>query len=143
MADKESIRPVYSELQGYLSQEETDGTWTWEQVNQTIDELNKVTDEDYSRFKIVSNTRTLWTGNGYSYYLGFDIMLFCRKLKSLISILHDEYFSDEAHPFSPTPTTIVGEQQVQSQPFLFQILLEGAIDCIERAWNRLRQCRSR
>jgi len=60
MAEKEDIRPIYSELQGYLSQAPngkielityTKGKGLWEQVNETIDELSKITGNDYSRFK--------------------------------------------------------------------------------------------
>ena len=57
--DKEKIRPIYSELQGYLSQtplpDKSDiihDASVWKQYNESIDELNEVTTKDYSRFRI-------------------------------------------------------------------------------------------
>ena len=59
--DKKRIRPLYNELQGYLSQaplatKATDWFPTnsqWEFVNHAIDRLNAITGKDYNHFKII------------------------------------------------------------------------------------------
>ena len=53
--DRGKIRPIYSELQGYLSQMPTVSTSRakelWLQPNKAIDELTEISGKDYSRFK--------------------------------------------------------------------------------------------
>lgn len=119
---KEEIKPIYSELRGYLSQAPAlkDLHWTcesslWDQYNQVIDELNNVSGKDYNRFKIKPRT----TGGNR----GVGILSYRNKLGGLIARLHSEYFSDEPEPFSLSniPSTVISQTQQQSQS---QILLE-------------------
>jgi len=131
MATKEEIRPFYyAELQGYLSQapgnkisvlNEALGKGLWEQVNQTINELNQMTGEDYNRFKIVPETEQDLDGE---YYSVVPVVLYRSKINGLISRLHGKYFSDEIPPFSGTPTAVFSQSQEQTQTFQVQLLLE-------------------
>jgi len=121
MASKQEIRPIYSELQGYLAQAPKTEKFTfygneWEQYNNTIDELNKLTDKDYNRFKLEPLHGSL----------GSFVRLetYCQKLGGLIARLHAEYFSDEVAPFAEMPSTIITQSQEQTQSFQIQMLLE-------------------
>jgi len=112
MASKEDIRPTYAELQGYLSQapsEEKSGPIRdanlWNQVNETIDELNRISGEDYDRFKI---TPQRYEHNRIPY---LDKDTYRSKLGGLISRLHGIYFSDEVAPFSGIPSTVIIKSQ--------------------------------
>jgi len=56
---KEKVRPIYEELQGYLSQAPTikDVSYLrdaplWQQFNRCFDELTSLTKNDLSRFKL-------------------------------------------------------------------------------------------
>jgi hypothetical protein len=125
MESKEAVRPIYSELQGYLAQapkkEKAYGTYDssfWEQCNQAITELNKVTGKDYSRFMLYPRT----SGSSGSPYLDFDN--YHQKLGGIIARLHGEYFSDETPPFADMPTTIITQSQNQNQSLQVQLLLE-------------------
>ncbi len=122
---KDQVRPIYSELQGYLSQAPSfkDQPWTteqsiWNQYNGTVDELNKVFDQEhkYDRFKIIPSRR----GD----FISIDMADYRNKLGGLISRLHAEYFSDEPAPFSGMPSTIITQHQVQNQSTYVQILLD-------------------
>lgn len=121
MVDKEKIRTSYSELQGLLSQappvKDKNGVYrsvsneVLDHLHHVIDELNSVSKEDYSRFKMRTGG---WT----------DYLLYRTKLSGLISRLHGEYFSDEPAPFSGMPSTVISQTQQQSQSFQIQMLLE-------------------
>jgi hypothetical protein len=117
---KEKIRPIYSELQGYLSQAPSGKTSSihheecWNLYNQTLDELQKATNRDYKKFHI-----SPVKGMGEIDFI--DVGVYRQKLGGLISRLHGEYFSDEIPPFSGMPSTVItqNQQQVQSvQMFL-------------------------
>jgi len=121
---KEKIRPVYQELQGYLSQtpipqapyESIGDESIWNQLNQSIDELNEVTGKDYSKFKVYASKGM--TGES------INIAAYRSKLGGLIDRLHAEYFVDEPKPFSSTPTTIISQGQFQEQSTQVFMLLE-------------------
>jgi len=122
MMDKEKIRPLYSELQGYLSQAPaikatTDLIYdsaTWEQVNSAVDELNSITQKDYGRFKI----------NPESGDDAVRVSTHRTKLGGIISRLHAEYFASEPAPFSGMPSTIINQNQSQQQITQIAFLLE-------------------
>lgn len=125
MTKKEDIKPIYAELQGYLSQAPSNDKANdlydvnlWEQANQAIDELSRVSAKDYNRFKITSQR----TPRSRIPFVNKDT--YRTKLGGLISRLHAEYFSDEADPFSETPTTVMSQIQQQSQSIHVQMLLE-------------------
>lgn len=122
MENKEigKIKPLYGELIGYLSQAPTlkeagylRDSSLWEQIHTCIDQLNNLTGQDYSRFKMTIKPSDL---GGY-----VENMEYRSKLNGLIMNLHAQYFSDESAPFSGGPTTIF--QQSQQQTAQNQIIL--------------------
>lgn len=125
MSEKEKIRPVYSELQGYLSQASKEKTTydvtydssIWNQFNAAIGELNNISGNNYDRFMIHPKVG----GAGEPFV---QISTYRSKLGGLISRLHGEFFSDETAPFSGMPTTIISQSQQQTQSFQIQMLLE-------------------
>jgi len=122
---KEKIRPIYEELQGYLSQtplpkepyDSSDDSSLWEQYNQAIEELNNISGKNYDRFRITP----LSGGDGYTF---IRLLVYRNKLGGLISRLYGEYFSGEPAPFSGKPGTVITQTQQQSQSFQIQMLLE-------------------
>jgi len=116
--DKSTIRPYYSEFQGYLSQAPTaldssdiiSDESLWNQYNKAVDLLSTKTAIDYSRFKIETSERFI------------RISTYRQRLGGLISRLHAEYFSDEPAPFSGMPSTII--TQTQQQSISVQMLLD-------------------
>lgn len=122
MADKQAIRPIYSELQGYLAQapDPKSGSISdeafWSQYNDSIQQLNSLTGKNYDRFQIIPL-------NGQ---LGPFIVkdTYRQKLGGLIAHLHGEYFSDEPAPFAEMPSTIITQSQNQNQAVHIQLLLE-------------------
>ncbi len=126
---KDKIRPIYSELQGYLSQapEATSGlekiyddTSLVDQFNFSIQELEQISQKDYSRYKERIQT-TPWNSSSRRY---FDLLSYRSKLGGLISRLYGEYFSDESAPFSGMPSTVINQHQSQNQTTYVQILLD-------------------
>lgn len=121
---KEKIRPIYSQLQGFLSQAPTikelpfvtDPSF-WTQYNQAIEELNQISGVNYDRFLI--NPKQ--TPRGIQ---KIEMTEYRSKLGGLISRLHAEYFSDELAPFSGMPSTVITQSQQQAQSVQIEILLE-------------------
>lgn len=126
---REKVRPLYSELQGYLHQAPDpeknkvayrghgEGSNLSEQLNNTIDELNTVTSQDFSRFKV---NPVRWGDSGTAIHLDE----YRTKLSGLISRLHGEFFFDQTPPFGGTPSTVINQSQSQVQSMSVQILLE-------------------
>ncbi|MEX0931219.1 MAG: hypothetical protein WDZ88_00550 [Candidatus Paceibacterota bacterium] len=130
--EKKKIRPVYSELQGYLNQapgvgehgsSTTRDETLWKQLNSTIDELNVVSDLNFDKFKVTG------IKNGQSYYY-INVSEYRTKLGGLITRLHGTYFSDEPAPFygMPSTTITVSNQQEQSQHQTMLVELHSVID---------------
>jgi hypothetical protein len=119
---KNKIRPLYSELQGYLSQapdgsdpnKSTNDESLWQQFNITVDELSSVTNQDFGKFKI---NPLVGSYNSFIF-----ISTYRQKVGGLISRLHGEYFFDEPAPFSGMPSTII--TQTQHQAVSIQMLLD-------------------
>ncbi|MCP4261932.1 MAG: hypothetical protein GY774_31185 [Planctomycetes bacterium] len=96
MTEKEKIRPIYSQLQVFLSRspkvkytdEYIHNSTLWEQYNSTIDKLNNFSGRHYEYFKVHPIT-----AGGMKY---MKLAKYRRKLLGLISELHVEFFSDEA-----------------------------------------------
>jgi len=126
--EKEKIRPLYSELQGYLSQAPIDKTpnetvWDkslWEQYNDSIKLLSETSNDDHSRFLIKPEIGDL----GPFIY----ISSYRQKLGGLISNLHGKYFSDEQAPFSGMPSTIISQSQQQDQSVQMYLNIQSKID---------------
>lgn len=124
MSNKLPIKPIYTELQGYLSQAPAVDKVSylrdpsiWEQLNNTIDELNKVSGQDYNKFKI-TNIRN---DSGEPYIENLD---YRSKLNGLIMRLYGEYFDNETSPFSGTPSTVVNQSQSQSQTAQIALIMD-------------------
>ncbi len=119
------LKPIYKELQGYLSQtpfpkdpnDFTSEKSVWEQYNQTIEFLSNTTGANFSRFKVEPE------GDEYP---TLNITGYRQKLGGLISYLHAKYFNEEREPFSGTPSTVITQhqQQNQSQTIYIQLLLD-------------------
>lgn len=97
---KDKIKPIYFELQGYLSQapEREKGLifeeQLWIQHNKTIDELESISSKDYSRYRIVPEVID-WNGAKKG---RITPQAYRTVLGGLISRLHGEYFPDETSP---------------------------------------------
>jgi len=123
---KEKIRPIYNELQGYLSQApDKDKGYifqkeVWEQVITTIDELNEISESNFDKFKPLPKSIS-WNGTMKQVIDSDNLRL---KLNGLINRLYGQYFSDEISPFSGAPGTNIQMNQQQNQITQVQILLE-------------------
>lgn len=99
---KDKIRPIYFELQGYLSQapEREKGLifeeQVWIQHNQSIDELEQITSKKYDRYRIKPARINL---NGVM-RIQITVQAYRTVLGGLISRLHGEYFPDEISPLT-------------------------------------------
>jgi len=128
--DKEKIRSMYSELQGYLSQtlvpekgyEVIDDNGFTDNLNAIIEELNELTGNDYNRNKLIKKSRQ--TLSGSVYYV--NVVEYRNKIGGLISRLHSEFFKDEPPPFSGMPNTSINvtQDQRQSQSVAVEIAFE-------------------
>ena len=98
---KEIVKPIYFELQGYLSQapEREKGyifeEQVWIQHNKTIDELEKNTGKEYTRYRINPTDSEAFGGVTRKQ---ITVQAYRTVLGGLISRLHGEYFPDESSP---------------------------------------------
>lgn len=120
---QKNIRSIYSELQGYLAQAPSldkaaylRDSSLWEQLNSCIDELQTLTKENYSKFKLSPQP-----DDDSQYVLNTE---YRSKLNGLIMRLHGKYFANEQTPFSGSPSTVVSQTQAQIQSAQVSILLE-------------------
>ena len=115
LMNKEEIRPMYSEFQGYLFQtpkpkdvsEIFSDDAIWKQYNEAVKELEKISNENYKRFYIKPDRES-----------NYDIVRVASLrsiLGGLISRLHSKYFSDEQAPFDGMPSTVITQTQTQNQ----------------------------
>jgi len=127
---KEEVRPLYNELQGYLSQAPSETSREtelfeesiWGQFHTTISELNTLTGKNYDKFRVKP------LEGGRSQFV--RVSEYRTKLGGLISRLYGEYFGDEPAPFSGMPSTIVTQYQHQSQNVQILLEIQGSIDKI-------------
>lgn len=121
MADKEAIGPIYAELQGYLAQapkaSRTNEETVWLDVNGLLQELNKLTGKNYTKFHLYPITSEHDEPHLY-------LSTYRRKLGGLIARLHREYFLDESTPFASMPSMVIQQNQHQNQSVEIQFLLE-------------------
>ena len=87
----------------------------WNQYNDTIDNLNHITGENFDRFKIFPNDDE---------FPVINLTAYRQKIGGIISQLHAKYFFDEPAPFSGTPKTVITQSQQQSQNIHVQVLLD-------------------
>ncbi len=134
--NKEKIRSIYSKLKGYLSQvpegkspsKRLFESSIWMQYNHTVNELNDLSNEDFSSYIIDSEIAKfpMQQGENPSYckkeYV--NLLLYRQKLNGLINHLHSQYFSDEQAPFSGMPSIVNIQAQQQNQAIHIQIILD-------------------
>lgn len=131
--NKEIIRPVYSELQGFLKQvPHNDGSTYipsyWTRFNEMVDEISLKSKEGYSRYRLMP----IEHGSGFP---SIALPELRARLGQLIGRLHAAFFSDEPAPFPGMPATAINvsqsqgqaQQQFQQMLFDFQDLLEDKI----------------
>jgi hypothetical protein len=126
---KNTIRPYYSEFQGYLAQAPTATNigdliyddLLWKQYNDAVGSLSTCANLNYSRFRI-DPTDTDMLGPAIS------VITYRQKLGGLISRLHATYFSDEPAPFSGMPSTIIHNTQQQSVNIQMILDIQSKID---------------
>ena len=119
---KDKVRPFYEELMGYLSQAPTLKESSYlkdeslaSQLHNCIDQLNQITGQDYSRFKVMVHP-----DGDDSYVQNTE---YRSKINGLIMNLHAQFFSDEPSPFSGSPSTVVHQNQSQSQTAQAQVVM--------------------
>lgn len=123
---KDKVRPIYKDLQAYLSQlplpNEENATLydqqkeIWENFNSLIQELNTVSNKDYNNFKLNPHV-----GNGYAH---ISLVTVRTTIGRIVARLHAEYFSDEQEPFSGTPSTVISQTQTQQQSIDIRFLMD-------------------
>lgn len=126
--DKNRIKAIYGELQGYLSQTPKPNSPTdifatnssWERYNKAIEELSKITGGDYMRFLIRPKRQ-----DGYEIV---HIEDYRQALNGFINTLHAQYFAEEPQPFGGSPTTVISQTQYQSQSIQMLLDFQSKID---------------
>ncbi len=127
MIMKDKVRPIYSELRGYLEEapeEATNGdnihdSSIWEHFNGLLGRLNSEIGKDYASFEIRPKQACEDVAIEY-----ITVISYRQKLGGLIARLHGEYFSNETAPFSGMPSTVIHQTQNQSQTVDIQVLLD-------------------
>lgn len=125
---KKQIRPYYSRLQGFLHQapafketyDSIDAQPLCSMVDNTIDELSKISGVDYSIHKIGLDTweDTFGTPN-------IRLIAYKGKLGGLIAELHGTYFYDEPAPFSGMPRMVINQHAQQNTDVKVSVLMEA------------------
>lgn len=120
MSINNEIKPLYGELIGYMAQAPNITymyeSGLWEHFHGLIEQLNKITGNDYSRFKI-----RVYPGHDTPYVKGNE---YRSNLNGLIMNLYSSYFSSENPPFSGSPQTIVNQNQTQNQEVSVTMIME-------------------
>ena len=124
---KEQLRPAYQELHGLYasSPKSADNTTVtdpqfWEQYHAVIFEINKITGENYDRFKMK-------VSKGQSVEF-IQVVSYQQKLAGLISRLYGKFFSTERNPLTSEPSTQTTINQFQTQSQNVIIDLKRTID---------------
>lgn len=125
--EKEEIKVLYRELQGYLAQapELGDPLGTasieepiWNHYNEAVNLLNAISGKDYSRFLIRQETDIS------KQFRSARVSTYRQRLGGLISRLHAEYFADEPNPLEVAPQTMISQTQQLNQSVHIQMLLD-------------------
>ncbi len=117
------IRPLYSELQGYLTQAPSPGdcqtydSGVWESYHAAILELAHMTGKSYERYMVGVEQNEC----GSSYV---RVAEYRTKISGLIARLHGQFFPGEPAPFAGMPNTVITQNQQQTQVQHIQMLLE-------------------
>jgi len=136
---KNKIRPIYSELQGMLSQapnEKTNNLGSsddelWNRFNALVNKLEEETKDDSFKDFIINPKLSDWGNGRTSPYV--TVVTYRGKISGLISRLHGTYFVDEPAPFSGQPGVVVSQTQNVSVEILIQLGadLQKALDKTE------------
>lgn len=125
----EKIRPLYSELQGYLSQAPTIKEQPalydealWNQYHEVIKQLSQLTGNDYQRFFLDVKP----SSNYMDYYV--SCAEYRAKLNGLIMNLHSNFFQNEQTPFSSAPSTIMTQTQSTNVQISLVMEVQSLID---------------
>lgn len=128
---KEKIQPIYRELKERLAEaptltsnsDTTRDASLWNHLNNLVDELNAVTQTNWNRFKVtnIKSGQTTRTGPFWQYILVSD---YRTKLSSLIGRLNGTYLFDQPAPSDTNPSTVITQNQIQTQTVSVQILLD-------------------
>lgn len=126
--DKEKIRPLYSMLQGFLSQTQQTQQPNeciyiesiWNRYNQALSIIQKETGVELEIFK-VQVQQDSFGRKGTAFV---RIIEFRQALGGLIAFLHGKYFSDEPAPFAEIPSQVINASQQQNQSITVQMVLE-------------------
>lgn len=126
---QKKIRPIYSELRGYLSAAPSENTIfdksatdLTSQLNGTIDELNTVSLQNYDKFKVQPFSED-WNGH---YRVVVKSLEYRNKLTGLIHRVQGEFFSEE-QTVSTQPNTVINQTQSQSQSLAIVLELQEKI----------------
>ncbi len=125
---KFKVKAIYYELQGYLSQtpkpQQPSDIFASDdsccQYNQAVEELSKITGDDYKRFMIKPK---LMDGHNIVHLITYR-----QTLGGIINRIHGIYFSDENMPFSGSPQTVISQSQNQSQSMQMILDFQSKID---------------
>lgn len=126
---KEKIKPIYLQLQGYLTNlpevgndyEVIKNKQTWEVYHETIDELSEITGESYDNFKLKIEIND---NNFNKKYGCVNLNNFRFQLGGLILRLYGKYFSDEKNPLDVSSSPITNISQNQNQLVNIEIAIE-------------------
>ncbi len=127
------VRPIYSELQGFLLTAPDPAKTNWirelslgQKVNQLITELNGVTGRNYDKYRIENRHEII----NRSSLVIITSREYQSQLTSLIQRLKGEYSFDEIQPLPPN--TIIHQNQFQSQQQQQNIVVELALSVAEK-----------
>ncbi len=131
--DVERIRPIYFELQGYVSQipspkhsGETIKKSHIQHYHDTIEELSKILEKSLDRYIVMTD----FVSHSDRPSAFVNLADYRQKITGLIRRLHGEYFPGEPAPFGGQPGVVVQQSQHQNQSAVQQIKLEldGLVD---------------
>jgi len=131
MSNRDQIKPIYQELQGYLQSiptisdpfANTNDHGMWKRYNQSIEELNKIVvsdGKDYSKFLI----EPIVNANGGSFIRLLNLK---NSIGGLVDRIHGDYFTDESRPFTNSPSTVISQTQTQSVDITYVLNLQEQI----------------
>lgn len=123
------VRPLYAELQGYLSQAPTVAQLLniydrglWQQLQEVISQLSTITDTEYGRFMVEVHPSTTDWGD---YIKNTE---YRSKLNGLIMNLHATFFAEENAPFGGGPSTVVTQSQTNNTQIQIVMEVQSLID---------------
>lgn len=131
MSNRDQVKPIYQELQGYLQSiptisdlfSNTNDQGMWERYNQSIEELNKIVvsdGKDYSKFLI----KPITNANGGSFIRLLNLK---NSISGIIDRIHGDYFTDESRPFTSSPSTVISQTQSQSIDIVYVLNIQENI----------------